>query len=532
MKCAVYTRVSTDNQVEVEFNSCEAQQEKIKSFINSQENMTIYRVYSDPGYTGANLNRPALAELLEDIKNDKINLVISYKIDRLTRSPKDFYQLIELFDQHGVDFLSVSERFDTSTPSGRLLRNIMLTFAQFERELASERTKDKMIQRVQKGMWNGGTTPFGYKLENKKLAINEDEAKVVRSIYESYIAKCPIARMNKETKLGKTRIYTLLRNPVYVGKIKYAGKLWQGNHEPIISDEIFRQTQQIHQKASRTMKPYKNYVLAGLVRCKECNSYMTPCHTNKKKDKRTKRYYYYRCTSTFKKDWNSCQTRQINSNRLDRYIVDNLTRISLDRQYIDNLIFSLNHRRDGGRIGLLERSPKSSNNPPKMAYRGTGEGSNFEGSSGDSPKISAEIFAQTLSRLATSLLNLRGIEKNLRAKQFIKSIFYSKESIQINIFYPLVRGQVSPKISAGGKEKTPTECRGISIKKNTGSPGRARTYDLLVNSQPLYQLSYRGIPNYQRQKFFNYNLFKLYGQATALRSRRAFPKVAESIYSI
>lgn len=163
LKCAIYTRVSTDNQAEVEFNSCEAQGIKIRSFIKSQENMEIFKVYSDLGYTGANLNRPALIELFNDIKQNKINLVISYKIDRLTRSPKDFYQLIELFEKHNVDFFSVTERFDTSTPSGRLLRNIMLTFAQFERELTSERTKDKMLERANKGMWNGGIAPYGYK---------------------------------------------------------------------------------------------------------------------------------------------------------------------------------------------------------------------------------------------------------------------------------------------------------------------------------------------------------------------------------
>jgi len=179
MRCAIYTRVSTDNQAEVEFNSCEAQLEKIKSFIKSQENMEVFKVYSDPGFTGANLNRPALNEILNDIKQNKVNLVISYKIDRLTRSPKDFYQLIELFEEYNVDFISVTERFDTSTPSGRLLRNIMLTFAQFERELASERTKDKMYQRAQKGMWNGGIVPFGYKKENKKLIINKKESEIV-----------------------------------------------------------------------------------------------------------------------------------------------------------------------------------------------------------------------------------------------------------------------------------------------------------------------------------------------------------------
>ena len=128
MDCAIYTRVSTDNQAEVEFNSCEAQEAKIRAFISRQEGMEVFKVYSDAGYTGANINRPALQELLNAIKEKKINLVISYKIDRLTRSPKDFYQLIELFDKYNVDFISVTERFDTSTPSGRLLRNIMLTF--------------------------------------------------------------------------------------------------------------------------------------------------------------------------------------------------------------------------------------------------------------------------------------------------------------------------------------------------------------------------------------------------------------------
>lgn len=188
MKCAIYTRVSTDNQAEVEFNSCEAQEAKIRSFISSQEGMEVFKVYSDPGYSGGNLNRPALQEMFADIRQGKINLVISYKIDRLTRSPKDFYQLIELFDRHGVDFISVTERFDTSTPSGRLLRNIMLTFAQFERELASERTKDKMLQRAAKGMWNGGLAPFGYKAENKKLIVDDKAAKIIKAIYDSYIS--------------------------------------------------------------------------------------------------------------------------------------------------------------------------------------------------------------------------------------------------------------------------------------------------------------------------------------------------------
>jgi len=167
--CAIYTRVSTDMQAEKEFSSCEAQEEKIKYFVESQNDFRVVKVYSDAGYTGANTNRPALQELLNDIDQKKIDAVLSYKIDRLTRSPKDFYQLIEKFDQYGVDFISITERFDTSTPAGRLLRNIMLTFAQFERELTSERTRDKMFERAKKGLCNGGNTPLGYERKNKKM---------------------------------------------------------------------------------------------------------------------------------------------------------------------------------------------------------------------------------------------------------------------------------------------------------------------------------------------------------------------------
>ena len=302
MNCAIYTRVSTDIQAEKEFSSCEAQEEKIKAFIKSQNNWKVFKVYSDPGFTGANLNRPAFTKMLDDIKQNKINLVISYKIDRLTRSPKDFYQLIELFEKHGVDFISVTERFDTSTPSGRLLRNIMLTFAQFERELASERTKDKMIQRAQKGMWNGGIIPFGYKTENKKLLINEKEAKVIHEIYEKFATLVSLSKVYTEIKeqgitdrkgntFSKTEIDYILRNIVYTGKIKYTGKVFQGLHKPVISEELFNLTQDLRKKRKKHVRVYKDYTLAGLVKCRECASFMTPCRTDKKKLGKLNRFY-------------------------------------------------------------------------------------------------------------------------------------------------------------------------------------------------------------------------------------------------
>jgi len=141
-------------QAEKEFSSCEAQEQKIRSFIASQNNWQVFKIYSDAGYSGATLNRPAIQQLLSDVKKGEIDIILVYKIDRLTRSPKDFYQLIEIFEQNNVSFISITERFDTSTPAGRLLRNIMLTFAQFERELTSERTKDKLLERVKKGIRN------------------------------------------------------------------------------------------------------------------------------------------------------------------------------------------------------------------------------------------------------------------------------------------------------------------------------------------------------------------------------------------
>jgi len=419
--CAIYTRVSTDTQAEKEFSSCEAQEEKIRAFIKSQNNWKVFKVYSDPGYTGANLNRPALQELLEDIKQGNIDIVLVYKIDRLTRSPKDFYQLIELFEKYNVSFISITERFDTSTPAGRLLRNIMLTFAQFERELASERTKDKMLERAKKGLWNGGLVPYGYKRENKRLVVNPKEAEVVKLIYEIYITSSSLSKVYKELKarnirnrhnkyFTKSHLENILRNIVYTGKVKYSGKVYQGIHELIISEELFNLAQQVHKKKVRKLRLYKDFLFGGLITCKECGSKMTPCFTNKRKEGKLKRYYYYRCTSTLKRDWKACSTKQVNAERLERYILESLERISLDRNYIENLVFRLNHDSKMGYHSGLELTKSCS-------------------------KFSSDTIQFILSSLLSLLTLQKGIERNLLIKKFIKDIIYSKEEIQINLYY-------------------------------------------------------------------------------------------------
>ncbi len=433
-QCAIYTRVSTDMQAEKEFSSCESQEQKIISFIESQNNWQIFKVYTDAGYTGANTNRPALQELLEDIKQNKIDIILAYKIDRLTRSPKDFYQLIEVLEKRNVSFISVTERFDTSTPAGRLLRNIMLTFAQFERELTSERTKDKLLERAKKGLCSGGYTPFGYERKKKKFIINKKESEIIRLIFETYVEIGFIGKLydflkeknikNRQGKLFLTPVIAfILRNPVYTGKIKYADKIYQGIHQPIISGELFELAQKIHKKRIRKFRIYRDFLFGGLINCKACDYKMTPCFTNKWSKGKLKRYYYYRCTSTYHKNWQDCPVKQISADRLEKYILENLERISLDKNYVENLVFKLNHN-------LKSSNPefKNSSPPHRAGYEPSQACSKFS-------KFNPETIVSTLKSFLSFLSQTRGVERNLLVKKFIKDILYSKELIKITLFY-------------------------------------------------------------------------------------------------
>ena len=167
--CGLYTRVSSRNQAEADYSSLETQRERLEAYCKSQDNYSVFRVYEDGGYSADSLDRPALKEMLRDLREGKLNCVLAYKIDRLTRSVRDFHQLMEVFDRHSVKFVSVTQSLDTQNPMGRLLRNVLLDFAQFEREMTADRTRDKMHQRAQKGLWNGGNVPYGYKAENKEV---------------------------------------------------------------------------------------------------------------------------------------------------------------------------------------------------------------------------------------------------------------------------------------------------------------------------------------------------------------------------
>ena len=432
--CAIYTRVSTDMQAEKEFSSCEAQEQKIRSFIVSQNNWQVFKIYNDAGFSGATLQRPKIQELLSDLKKEKIDVVLVYKIDRLTRSPKDFYQLIEFFEQAKIDFISITERFDTSTPAGRLLQNIMLTFSQFERELTSERTRDKMLERAKKGLCNGGFTPYGYSRENKKLVINPKEAKEIKSIFETYVETGSLAKTyrvlkerNIKTKFGKnfskTILAYLLRNPVYVGKIKHNGEIYQGIHEAIISEEFFAIAQKIHKEKLKNFRVYKNFLFGGLIKCEECGSNMSASFSNKHTNgKFDRRYYYYRCTSTTKFDWQTCPVKQVSAERLENFCLENLGRILLDKNYIENFVFRLNNDSEARHRNGCELTELCS-------------------------KFSAENITNTLKFFVDGIKKTKGIERNLFAKKFLSNIFYSPETIKIRLILPRNGGEAAANAS-------------------------------------------------------------------------------------
>ena len=422
MKAAIYTRISTDNQAEVELNSCETQETKIRSFISSQDSIQVYKVYSDQGYSGASIERPALSEMLDDIQNNRIDLVISYKIDRLTRSPRDFYQLIEIFEKYNVSFISITERFDTSTPSGRLLRNIMLTFAQFERELISERIRDKMLERAKKGMFSGGRVPIGYKRENKKLVIEPKEAEVVKTIYMSFLSNPSIGEIYsnlKERKLfnrinlpfSKTAITTVLDNPLYIGKLAHKGIEYQGIHKPIINEKLFEEVKFIRDNRIRPKKGkvYNNSLFPGIIQCKECGSIMTCTFSNKTRNGKQIRYYYYRCSSVEKRDRSFCSIKEVSSDRLDEHIIDFLDKSAKNNQYIDSLIFLFNHNAPPVSNGLEPSGVTSIYDPKRLV----------------------EIL-----KTIVGLSHMRTKEQRLEMmKRHIENIIYSKETIEVNILY-------------------------------------------------------------------------------------------------
>jgi site-specific DNA recombinase len=269
LRCAIYTRKSTEHGLDQEFNSLDAQRDACEAYIKSQASQgwkALPRHYDDPAYSGGNLDRPALKRLLTDIEAGKIDVVVVYKIDRLTRSLADFAKLVEAFDARSISFVAVTQQFNTTTSMGRLTLNVLLSFAQFERELASERVRDKVAASRKKGKWTGGTVPLGYDAKDKKLRINKNEAQTVRSIFQLYLQlksfsklvaeldQSGIVTKRRDTKVAKYQggipftygpLAYFLKNRIYLGEIHHGGKWFKGEHEAILDRHTFDQVQQL-----------------------------------------------------------------------------------------------------------------------------------------------------------------------------------------------------------------------------------------------------------------------------------------------
>ncbi|MDX8522237.1 recombinase family protein [Mesorhizobium dulcispinae] len=257
LRCAVYTRKSSEEGLDQEFNSLDAQREACVAFIASQVGLGWKLVpdhYDDGGISGGTMERPALQRLLQDIRDKKVDVVVVYKIDRLTRSLMDFSKIVEIFDASSVSFVSVTQQFNTTTSMGRLTLNVLLSFAQFEREVTAERIRDKIAASKNKGIWMGGRVPFGYRVEDRKLVIDEQDAKTVRWIFERYLELRSVTALASELhksgrmgggaeRLSRGKVFYLLANPIYVGKLRHRSAILPGEHLPIISTDLFDRVQ-------------------------------------------------------------------------------------------------------------------------------------------------------------------------------------------------------------------------------------------------------------------------------------------------
>ncbi|HEV7254759.1 MAG TPA: recombinase family protein [Mesorhizobium sp.] len=338
VRCAVYTRKSTDEGLEAEFNSLDAQREACEAFIASQRPegwVLVPDRYDDGGVSGGTLERPALQRLLRDVEHGLVDVVVVYKIDRLSRSLSDFSKLVDLFDVHEVTFVSVTQSFNTTTSMGRLTLNILLSFAQFEREVIGERIRDKFAASRKKGMWMGGTVPLGYRVENRKLVIHAEEAALVRSIFERFLAigsGTVLARMlvaegvrrRNGQPFDKGLLYKLLANRVYIGEAVHKGISYPGEHRAIITRELWDKVRSIIEQNPRaraaTTRRQTPALLKGLIFAPNGKA-MAPSHT---REPGGKLYRYYVTTSVQKLGPDTCPIQRVGAGEIERAVVDQL----------------------------------------------------------------------------------------------------------------------------------------------------------------------------------------------------------------
>ncbi|MCZ7583360.1 MAG: recombinase family protein [Deltaproteobacteria bacterium] len=343
IRCAIYTRKSTEEGLDQEFNSLDAQREAAESFIASQRSegwVALTQRYDDGGFSGGTMERPALKRLLQDIEERRIDCVVVYKVDRLSRSLLDFTKIVETFERQGVTFVSVTQAFNTTTSMGRLTLNILLSFAQFEREIIGERIRDKMAAAKRKGKYTGGMPILGYDVDRvaKKLIVNPEEAKLVRNIFKRFVQLQSATSLSRElnekghrtkswtTMKGvvragqpwhKMHLYRLFNNRIYVGEIVHMDNVYQGEHEAIVPRDLFNKVQDILEENCKVRgnnaRAKTPALLKGLIKCGHCGGSMGPSFTKKN----GKTYRYYVCIQATKKGWDTCPVKNVAAGEIE-----------------------------------------------------------------------------------------------------------------------------------------------------------------------------------------------------------------------
>jgi site-specific DNA recombinase len=347
LRCAVYTRKSSEEGLDMEFNSLEAQREACEAYIVSQRAegwVLVPDRYDDGGISGGTLERPALKRLLADIEAGKLDVVLVYKIDRLSRSMLDFLKLVETFDGREVTFVSITQSFDTRSPMGRLMLNVLLSFGQFEREVTGERIRDKVAASRKKGMWMGGWTPFGYEVQDRKLIIHEADAEQVRAIFKRFLVLKSATLLARELVLKRATnryghlldkgvLYKLLNNRVYIGEAVHKGTSYPGEHQAIIDRKLWDQVHAIIKASPRKRaagaRAQTPAILKGLLFGPD-GAAMSPTHTRKS----GRLYRYYISQSVIKRGTDACPVRQVPAAEIERIVIEQIRSLLLSPEII------------------------------------------------------------------------------------------------------------------------------------------------------------------------------------------------------
>ncbi|MAT16304.1 MAG: resolvase [Planctomyces sp.] len=364
VRCAIYTRKSTEEGLEQEFNSLDAQREAAEAYIASQKSfgwVCLPDRYDDGGFTGGNMERPALKRLLDDISQGRVDCVVVYKVDRMSRSLLDFSKIMGTLEQKGVSFVSVTQHFNTTSSMGRLTLNILLSFAQFERELISERTRDKIAATRRKGKWSGGRPILGYDVVpgGGRIIVNEKEAERVQTIFEMYLDHqslletvkaldergwCSKAWTSRKGEplggkpFNKNSLFKLLTNVIYIGKISYKTEIHEGEHPAIVDAELFSRVQRVLKRNGVTggvqVRNKFGALLKGLLRCKHCDCGMV--HSITKRG--NKRYRYYICYRAQSRGWNACPSPSVPAAEMERFVIDEIRSIGEDDDVVSETV--------------------------------------------------------------------------------------------------------------------------------------------------------------------------------------------------